>query len=49
VVIEQQGLILARERELDRRDGAITTWEDGLAAFEHSLGMVHVKRDTSHV
>jgi hypothetical protein len=30
--------LLARERELDRREGTIVAWEDGLAFSMHALG-----------
>jgi hypothetical protein len=30
--------LLAQEKELDSREGAITTWEDGLVAFACALG-----------
>jgi hypothetical protein len=36
---------MERERELDSREGAIVRWEDGLAAFEHALGMACMERD----
>jgi hypothetical protein len=49
VAIELQGQVLARERELDSREGIIAAWEDGLVAFEHALGKVHIKRNVSHV
>jgi hypothetical protein len=34
---------------LDSREGDITMWEDGLAAFELALGKVHTECDISHV
>jgi hypothetical protein len=43
VVVELQGLLLARERELDRREGAIAAWEDGFAAFERTLEKVLIE------
>jgi hypothetical protein len=49
VAIELQGQLLARERELDSREGIIAAWEDGLVAFECALGKVHVKCNVSHV
>jgi hypothetical protein len=33
-----QAQLLTREWELDSREGAIATWEDGLVAFKHALG-----------
>jgi hypothetical protein len=47
VVVELQGQLLARERELDSREGAVVTWEEGLAAFVHTCGEVHVEHDAS--
>jgi hypothetical protein len=49
VAIELQGQLLAWERVLDSRKGAIAMWEDGLAAFEHAHGKVHMECDASHV
>jgi hypothetical protein len=49
VAVELQGQLLARERELDSREGAITAWEDGLAAFEHTLGEVMKECCTGHI
>jgi hypothetical protein len=48
VTVELQGQVLARERELDSREGAIITWEEGLAAFAHMHVEVHTEHDTSH-
>jgi hypothetical protein len=48
VTVELQGQLLARERELDSREGAIVMWEQGLAAFARVLGLVHAERDASH-
>jgi hypothetical protein len=47
-IIELQWRLLARERKLDSREGAIIRWDEGLVAFARALGVVHVKRDTSH-
>jgi hypothetical protein len=47
--MELQGQLLAQGKELDIREGTITTWEDGLVAFMHALGEVRVEHDTSHV
>jgi hypothetical protein len=49
VAIELQGQLLAWERELDSREGAIAVWEVRLATFEHALGMVHMEHDTGCV
>jgi hypothetical protein len=38
VVVELQEWLLARERELDSREGTIVTSDDGLTAFEFALG-----------
>jgi hypothetical protein len=46
--VEWQEQLLAWERELDRGEGAIATWEDGLAAFECTLGRVCTERDIEH-
>jgi hypothetical protein len=48
VIIELQGQLLAQERELDSREGAIVTWEEGLAAFARVLGEVRMECDVSH-
>jgi hypothetical protein len=45
VAIELRGQLLARERELDSREGAITAWENGLVASECFLGRVCVECD----
>jgi hypothetical protein len=47
VTVELQGQLLARERELDSREGAIVVWEQGLAAFAHVLGLVRAECDAS--
>jgi hypothetical protein len=47
--IELQGQLLARERELDSREGAITAWKDGLVAFERTLGKVLTEHDVGCV
>jgi hypothetical protein len=48
VVIELQEQLLARERDLDSREGAIIAWEEGLVAFACVLKEVRVKLDASH-
>jgi hypothetical protein len=47
VVDELQEQLLTWERELDSREGAIATWQDGLAASKHALGRVCAERDTT--
>jgi hypothetical protein len=40
VAAELQGHILAQERELDSREGAVIAWEEGLVAFARAwVGM----------
>jgi hypothetical protein len=41
--------LLAREREQDSREGTISTLEDGLVAFTHTLGEVRPESDAKHV
>jgi hypothetical protein len=48
VTVELQEQLLAWEWELDSREGAIITWEEGLAAFAHVLEEVHAEHDASH-
>jgi hypothetical protein len=36
VAIELQEQLLAWERELESKEGAIATWEDGLVAFKQA-------------
>jgi hypothetical protein len=43
--VELQVQLLAREKELDSRKGAIAAWEDGLTAFVHALVGVCTKYD----
>jgi hypothetical protein len=49
LVAELQEHLLAQERELDSREGAIAMWEEALVAFERALGKVHMERDASRV
>jgi hypothetical protein len=49
LVIELQEQLLARERELDSREGTIAMYEDGLLAFEHALGRVHMDHDAKRI
>jgi hypothetical protein len=49
MTVELQGQLLARERELNSREGALTTCEDGLAAFKCALGKVLTERDPGRV
>jgi hypothetical protein len=37
--------LLARERDLDSREGTIAAWEDGLLASEFSIGRVYVEHN----
>jgi hypothetical protein len=45
VAIEMQEQHLARERELDNREGALAAWEDDLVAFECTLRRVRMEFD----
>jgi hypothetical protein len=47
VVGELRGQLLAWERELDSREGAISVWEDGLVASECTLGRACVDHDAA--
>jgi hypothetical protein len=49
LVVELQEQLLARERELDSREGTIAMYEDGLLAFEHALGRVHMDHDAKRI
>jgi hypothetical protein len=44
---ELRGQLLAWERELDSREGAISVWEDGLVASECTLGRACVDHDAA--
>jgi hypothetical protein len=44
-VNELQVRLLARERELDYREGTIVMWEEWMAAFECALGRACMERD----
>jgi hypothetical protein len=44
--VKLQEQLLARERELDSREGAIAAWEDVLVAFACALGEARMKCDT---
>jgi hypothetical protein len=48
MAIELQEYLLAQERELDGRKGAIMAREDGLATFECALGRARMKYDAEH-
>jgi hypothetical protein len=41
--------LLARERELESREGAITAWKDGLVEFEHALWRVRMEHVASRI
>jgi hypothetical protein len=47
MVDEMREQLLAWERELDSREGAIATWEYGLAIFECALGRACAERDAA--
>jgi hypothetical protein len=49
VAIELQELLLTRGREMDSRQGVITTWEDRVAAFEGALGRECMECDFENV
>jgi hypothetical protein len=44
VAVELQGQLLAWERVLDSREGAIAMWEDGLAALSTEPDMTMARR-----
>jgi hypothetical protein len=48
VDVELQEQLLALERDLDYRQGAIIVWEEGLAAFANALRELHTEHDASH-
>jgi hypothetical protein len=48
VANELRDQLLARERELDSREGAITVWGDGLVASKRSLGRACMEHDAEH-
>jgi hypothetical protein len=43
VAVEPREQLLAQERGLDNREGAIVAWEDGLATSECTLGRAPVE------
>jgi hypothetical protein len=47
VAVELQERLLARERQLDSKEGAIVAWEKGLVEFACALGEVPVEHDAS--
>jgi hypothetical protein len=47
VIVELQEQLLARERDMDSREGAIITWEEGLVAFARALEEVRTECDAS--
>jgi hypothetical protein len=49
VVVQLQGQLLAQERELHRKEGAIIAWEDRLVAFKRALGKVLAELDVGCV
>jgi hypothetical protein len=48
VVEELQEQLLAREQEMNSREGAIATWEDGITSSERSLGRACMERNANH-
>jgi hypothetical protein len=48
VAVELEEQLLAQERELESREGAIVMWEEGLVAFTRALREVRTKCDASH-
>jgi hypothetical protein len=49
VLAKLQEQHLARERELDSREGIVVAWEESLVAFACTLTEVHVGHDAIHV
>jgi hypothetical protein len=47
VAVELEEQLLAHERELDSREGAIIMWEEGLVAFACTLEEVCMESDAS--
>jgi hypothetical protein len=47
VILELEEQLLTWERELDSREGAIITWEEGLVAFSCVLREVSTECDAS--
>jgi hypothetical protein len=45
VAVELRGQLLARERGLDSKEGAIVAWGDSLVAFECALGRARAECD----
>jgi hypothetical protein len=45
MAVELQKQLLAREREMDNREGVLMAREDGLAAFECALGRARMECD----
>jgi hypothetical protein len=45
IAVEFQEQLLARERELDSREGTLTTWENGLVASKSALGRACMERN----
>jgi hypothetical protein len=46
MVEELQEQLHAQEKELNKREGAIIVWEDGLATSDRDLGRVCIEHDT---
>jgi hypothetical protein len=49
VAVELREQLLARERELDSREGTISMWENGLAASKRALGRVRMEHDVRRI
>jgi hypothetical protein len=47
MVDELREQLLAWEREVDSRECAIISWEDGLAASERTLGRACIEREAT--
>jgi hypothetical protein len=47
MIVELQEQLLARERELDNREGAIVAWGESLTVFARALGEVTTECDAS--
>jgi hypothetical protein len=45
MAVKLQGWLLAQERELDSRGGALMAWEDGLMASKCTLGRARMECD----
>jgi hypothetical protein len=48
VAVELWEQLLAWERELESREGAVVVREDGLASSECALGRIHMEHNAKH-